>query len=56
MDATAKEEHAGAAVVELAAIVALNCLNGGAELGGDISKELERVKVSDLSNKENVQT
>lgn len=42
----AKEEHTGAGVVELVTIVALNCLNGGAKMGGDISK---KVKVSALS-------
>lgn len=39
MDATSEEECIGARVVELASIVTLNCLNGGAELGGDIRKK-----------------
>ena len=35
-----KEEHVGVGVIELMAIVALDCLNGGAELSGHISKEI----------------
>jgi hypothetical protein len=51
MDATAKEERAGAEVVDLATIVALSCLGGDAKLRWKHKqKNLERVrKVSDLS-------
>jgi hypothetical protein len=44
MDATAKEERAGAEVVDLATIVALNCLGGDAKLGGNISKKFRESK------------
>jgi hypothetical protein len=37
-----QEERAGAGVVELAAIVALNCLDGGAVLCGHMSKEVSQ--------------
>jgi len=37
-----EEERAGSRVVELVAVVALNCLNGGAVLGGHMSKEISK--------------
>jgi hypothetical protein len=42
MNPISKEEHAGIGVIELAAVVALDCLNGGAELSGHISKEISK--------------
>ena len=48
MGTVCEEEHAGIGVVELAAIVALDCLDDGAELGLHIGKEIcqssERVR------------
>jgi len=35
-----KEERAGAGVVKLTTVVALNCLDGGAELSGHKGKKL----------------
>ena len=47
-----KEERVGVGVIELMAIVALDCLNGGAGLSGHISKEISKsgihVRLSDL--------
>ena len=40
-----KEELAGVGVIELMAIVALDCLNGGAELSGHISKEISKNRI-----------
>ena len=40
MDAVGEEERAGARVVKLVAIVALNYLDAGAELGLHIGKEI----------------
>ena len=49
VNAVSQEERAGAGVVELAAIVALNCLDGGAILSGHMNKEVsqsrERVRL-----------
>ena len=42
MSAMGEEERAGAGVIKLAAIVALNCLYGGAILGGHMSKEVSK--------------
>ena len=42
MNSMSKEECAGTRVVELVAVVALNCLNGGAVLGGHMSKEISK--------------
>jgi len=42
MNLMSKEERAGVGVIELMAIVALDCLNGGAELSGHISKEISK--------------
>ena len=41
-----EEEHAGAGVIKLAAIVALNCLYGGTILGGHMSKEVSQRRKS----------
>ena len=40
MDAVGQEERAGAGVIELFAVVALDCLDGDSELGLHMSKEL----------------
>jgi len=49
MGTVCEEERAGIGVVELAAIVALNCLDGGAELSRHMEKEVsesrERVRL-----------
>jgi hypothetical protein len=37
-----EEERAGARVVKLMTVVALNCLDGGAKLGGHKSKEVRK--------------
>ena len=37
-----QEERVGAGVIKLAAIVALNCLDGGAVLCGHMSKEVSQ--------------
>ena len=42
MGGMGQEERAGAGVVELAAIVALNCLDGGAVLCGHMNKEVSQ--------------
>jgi hypothetical protein len=55
MGAMCEEKRAEAGVVELPAIVALDFLDGGAELCACIGKKLDRVeKVSDFSFKGNV--
>jgi hypothetical protein len=38
-----EEERVGAGVIELTAIVALNCLYGGAILSGHMSKEVSKI-------------
>ena len=40
MSAMSQEERAGAGVIKLAAIVALDCLDGGAVLSGHMNKEV----------------
>ena len=49
MSAMGEEERAGAGVIKLAAIVALNCLDGGTVLSGHMNKEVsqsrERVRL-----------
>ena len=49
MSAMSEEERAGARVIKLAAIVALNCLDGGAILSSHMNKEVsqsrERVRL-----------
>jgi hypothetical protein len=40
MNAIGKEEHASTGVIELAAVVALDCLDGGVELGFHMCKEV----------------
>ena len=49
MGTVCEKERAGIGVVELAAIVALNCLDGGAELSRHMEKEVsesrERVRL-----------
>ena len=42
MGTVCEEERAGIGVVELAAIVALNCLDGGAVLCGHMNKEVSQ--------------
>lgn len=46
VDAMGQEEHAGAEIIELATIVALNALDGGAKLCADIGKEIGERRVS----------
>jgi len=49
MGAMGQEEHTSTGVIELAAIVALNCLDGGAILSRHMNKEVsqsrERVRL-----------
>ena len=49
MSAMSQEERAGAGVIKLAAIVALNCLDGGSILSSHMNKEVsqsrERVRL-----------
>jgi hypothetical protein len=42
MNPMSKEERDGIGVIELAVVVTLDCLNGGAELSGHISKEISK--------------
>ena len=42
MSATSQEECAGTGVIKLAAIVALNCLDGGAILSSHMNKEVSQ--------------
>ena len=42
MSAMSQEERAGAEVMKLAAIVTLNCLDGGAILSGHMNKEVSQ--------------
>ena len=44
MSAMSEEERAGARVIKLAAIIALNCLDGGAILSGHMNKEVSQMK------------
>ena len=46
MDASREEEHAGAGVVKLAPVVALNGLHRGAKLSGDVGDEVGERAVS----------
>ena len=45
MYAISQEERAGVGVVKLLAIVALDCLDGGVELGMHISKEIGECRI-----------
>jgi hypothetical protein len=38
-----EEEHAGHGIIKFAAIVALNALDGGAELRADVRKKMDKV-------------
>jgi hypothetical protein len=42
MNSISKEEPAGVRVIKLASVVALDSLNGGAELSGHIGKEISK--------------
>ena len=54
VDAIGEEERAGAGVIKLLAVVALNCLDGSAKLSTHIGKEIGLEYVSDLRRKGNV--